>query len=76
MVAIVPRLIGCTALCPTPLLSGLATCTFLWYKLLNRTVMVGGRQRHALSYLQDFLFAPKRARTPVKALSGGVVWVD
>ncbi len=23
--------------------------------------MVGGRQRHALSYLQDFLFAPKRA---------------
>ncbi|MGL4380827.1 MAG: ABC transporter ATP-binding protein [Vibrio sp.] len=34
-------------------------------------VMVGGRLRHALSYLQDFLFSPKRARTPVKALSGG-----
>ncbi|HCH5893671.1 TPA: ABC transporter ATP-binding protein [Vibrio parahaemolyticus] len=37
----------------------------------KQEIMVGGRQRHALSYLQDFLFAPKRARTPVKALSGG-----
>ncbi|NAX21324.1 ABC transporter ATP-binding protein, partial [Vibrio sp. V39_P1S14PM300] len=37
----------------------------------KQEVMVAGRQRHALSYLQDFLFAPKRARTPVKALSGG-----
>ncbi|MGD8230432.1 ABC transporter ATP-binding protein [Vibrio sp. TRT 1302] len=37
----------------------------------KQEVMVGGRQRHALSYLQDFLFAPHRARTPVKALSGG-----
>ena len=37
----------------------------------KQEVTVGGRQRHALSYLQDFLFAPKRARTPVKALSGG-----
>ncbi len=37
----------------------------------KQEVMVGGRQRHVLSYLQDFLFAPKRARTPVKALSGG-----
>ncbi|ERB65494.1 ABC transporter ATP-binding protein [Vibrio coralliilyticus OCN008] len=37
----------------------------------KQEVMVGGRLRHALSYLQDFLFAPKRARTPVKALSGG-----
>ncbi|MDW2052153.1 ATP-binding cassette domain-containing protein, partial [Vibrio sp. 977] len=37
----------------------------------KQEVMVGGRQRHALSYLQGFLFAPKRARTPVKALSGG-----
>ncbi|MGC9458925.1 ATP-binding cassette domain-containing protein, partial [Vibrio genomosp. F10] len=36
----------------------------------KQEVMVGGRERHALSYLQDFLFAPKRARTPVKALSG------
>lgn len=37
----------------------------------KQEVMVVGRPRHALSYLQDFLFAPKRARTPVKALSGG-----
>ncbi|MDW6092912.1 ABC transporter ATP-binding protein [Vibrio rhizosphaerae] len=37
----------------------------------KQEVMVGGRPRHALSYLQDFLFSPKRARTPVKALSGG-----
>lgn len=37
----------------------------------KQEVMVAGRPRHALSYLQDFLFAPKRARTPVKALSGG-----
>ncbi|MBL4294184.1 ABC transporter ATP-binding protein [Vibrio fluvialis] len=37
----------------------------------KQEVSIGGRQRHALSYLQDFLFAPKRARTPVKALSGG-----
>ncbi|WP_428772503.1 ABC transporter ATP-binding protein [Vibrio sp.] len=37
----------------------------------KQEVMVGGKPRHALSYLQDFLFAPKRARTPVQALSGG-----
>jgi len=30
-----------------------------------------GHTRHVLSYLQDFLFAPERARTPVRALSGG-----
>lgn len=30
-----------------------------------------GATRHVLSYLQDFLFAPARSRTPVKALSGG-----
>lgn len=34
-------------------------------------VDVGGRKRHVLGYLQDFLFHPRRARTPVKALSGG-----
>ncbi len=34
-------------------------------------VNIGGRQRHVLGYLQDFLFHPSRARTPVKALSGG-----
>ena len=37
----------------------------------KQEVTVGGRTRHALGYLQDFLFEPKRARTPVKALSGG-----
>ncbi|MGF1909630.1 ABC transporter ATP-binding protein [Vibrio kasasachensis] len=37
----------------------------------KQEVTVNGRQRHALSYLQDFLFAPHRSRTPVKALSGG-----
>ncbi|EPU2896468.1 ABC transporter ATP-binding protein [Vibrio vulnificus] len=37
----------------------------------KQEVTVGGRERHALSYLQDFLFSPKRVRTPVKALSGG-----
>ena len=34
-------------------------------------IEVGGGQKHVLSYLQDFLFSPDRARTPVKALSGG-----
>ncbi|WP_261817370.1 ABC transporter ATP-binding protein [Vibrio gallicus] len=37
----------------------------------KQEVTVGGRERHALSYLQDFLFSPRRARSPVKALSGG-----
>jgi ATP-binding cassette subfamily F protein uup len=32
---------------------------------------INGSRRHILSYLQDFLFSPQRARTPVKALSGG-----
>ncbi|MDK7351608.1 ATP-binding cassette domain-containing protein, partial [Bifidobacterium breve] len=33
--------------------------------------MVNGKPRHVLGYLQDFLFHPKRAMTPVRALSGG-----
>ncbi|QYN44916.1 ABC transporter ATP-binding protein [Gilliamella sp. ESL0441] len=37
----------------------------------KQEVMVNGRSRHVLGYLQDFLFPPKRARTPVRALSGG-----
>lgn len=37
----------------------------------KQEVTIGGRTRHVLSYLQDFLFPPKRAMTPVKALSGG-----
>lgn len=37
----------------------------------RETIGEGDRRRHVLSYLQDFLFSPARARTPVKALSGG-----
>jgi ABC transport system ATP-binding/permease protein len=37
----------------------------------NDTVTVGGHSRHVMGYLQDFLFSPERARSPVKALSGG-----
>ncbi|MGY3926668.1 ATP-binding cassette ATPase Uup [Aeromonas simiae] len=37
----------------------------------KQEVTVGGRTRHILGYLQDFLFEPKRSRTPVRALSGG-----
>lgn len=35
------------------------------------TVTINGKSRHIMSYLNDFLFSPQRARTPVKALSGG-----
>ncbi len=34
-------------------------------------IVVGGKPRHVLSYLQDFLFPPQRARSPVSSLSGG-----
>ncbi len=34
-------------------------------------VLVGGKARHVYGYLQDFLFTPERARTPVRVLSGG-----
>lgn len=34
-------------------------------------INIAGKERHILSYLSDFLFSPQRARTPVKALSGG-----
>jgi len=34
-------------------------------------VVIGGQRKHVYSYLQDFLFTPDRARTPVRALSGG-----
>jgi ATP-binding cassette subfamily F protein uup len=37
----------------------------------NETVTVSGRQRHVNGYLRDFLFPPERARSPVRALSGG-----
>jgi len=35
------------------------------------SVIVNGRQKHIIGYLQDFLFPPARARQPVKSLSGG-----
>jgi ATP-binding cassette subfamily F protein uup len=34
-------------------------------------VEVNGQRKHVMSYLSDFLFAPERARSPVKTLSGG-----
>ncbi|WP_148255017.1 ATP-binding cassette domain-containing protein [Aidingimonas lacisalsi] len=34
-------------------------------------VTVGGKSKHVMGYLQDFLFTPERARQPVRALSGG-----
>ncbi|MCP3676788.1 MAG: ATP-binding cassette domain-containing protein [Deltaproteobacteria bacterium] len=34
-------------------------------------VTINGKERHVIGYLKDFLFSPQRARTPVKALSGG-----
>jgi ATP-binding cassette subfamily F protein uup len=37
----------------------------------NDTVTVDGRPRHVIGYLQDFLFTPERARSPVRTLSGG-----
>ena len=35
------------------------------------SVTVNGKEKHVISYLQDFLFSPERARSPVNALSGG-----
>jgi len=35
------------------------------------TVFVGGQPRHVVAYMQDFLFSPEQARTPIKVLSGG-----
>jgi len=37
----------------------------------NDTLIINGRQRHVIGYLQDFLFPPERARSPVRILSGG-----
>ncbi|KOQ98835.1 hypothetical protein ABW52_09200, partial [Haemophilus influenzae] len=37
----------------------------------KQDIEINGVKRHVLGYLQDFLFPPKRAMTPVKALSGG-----
>ena len=35
------------------------------------SIVINGAKKHVLGYLQDFLFAPERARTQVKFLSGG-----
>lgn len=37
----------------------------------NDFIIFNGQKRHVISYLQDFLFAPERSRTPVYVLSGG-----
>jgi ATP-binding cassette subfamily F protein uup len=37
----------------------------------SEQIEVNGKPRHVISYLQDFLFSPARARQPVRALSGG-----
>jgi len=37
----------------------------------NTHISVEGRSKHVISYLQDFLFEPDRARTPARVLSGG-----
>ncbi len=34
-------------------------------------IELNGKQRHVVGYLKNFLFSPKRAMTPVRALSGG-----
>jgi len=34
-------------------------------------IKIDGKDRHIIGYLRNFLFSPKRAMTPVKALSGG-----
>ncbi len=35
------------------------------------SIHIGGQSKHVIGYLQDFLFSPERARTPVRFLSGG-----
>ncbi len=46
--------------------------TVIWNLAEGREyVDVQGQRRHVIGYLQDFLFSPERARTPMKALSGG-----
>ncbi len=37
----------------------------------NDTILFNERPLHVMSYLQDFLFSPERARSPVRTLSGG-----
>jgi len=35
------------------------------------TVSIGGKSKHVVGYMKDFLFAPEQARTPLRVLSGG-----
>ncbi len=37
----------------------------------SERITVGGRSRHVIGYLEDFLFSPEQSRQPVKRLSGG-----
>ncbi len=37
----------------------------------NEYVTVNGQRKHVIGYLEEFLFAPERSRSPVKVLSGG-----
>jgi len=37
----------------------------------SETIIINGKPKHILGYLQDFLFTPDRSRTQVKVLSGG-----
>ncbi len=37
----------------------------------SESIVINGKPRHIIGYMQDFLFSPDRARTPVKVLSGG-----
>ncbi len=37
----------------------------------RESIELGGKTKHIISYLSDFLFTGERARTPLKALSGG-----
>ena len=37
----------------------------------NEYVTVNGQRKHVIGYLEEFLFSPERARSPVKVLSGG-----
>ena len=45
----------------------------VWENVLpyGEFVEIDGRKKHIIGYLQDFLFTPERAKTPVKHLSGG-----
>lgn len=37
----------------------------------RQEIVINGQSRHVISYLQDFLFSPQRALSPVSYLSGG-----